>query len=308
MKVCRDLNKFKAINPVVTIGMFDGVHLGHLSVLEQLKANAVKAGGESVVLTFWPHPRLVLSKEKDLKYLSTLENKADLIGNAGIDHLVVIPFTKEFAKIPSCQFIKEYLVDKLNVHNLVIGYNHQLGKNRDGDYDTLSECANLYGFDVSQLNAYTYEGGKVSSSEIRRYLLEGEAIKANKLLSYEYSVGGTVVGGKNIGEKIGFPTANIKPFDDHKLIPAGGVYAVRVFLLGKEYKGMLNIGNRPTVNTDESDITIEVNIFNFAEDIYKKEIKVSFVKKIRDEMCFPEVDDLIKQLNIDREDCKSVFN
>jgi riboflavin kinase / FMN adenylyltransferase len=302
MRIHRNTDSFTIINPVVTIGIFDGVHLGHRHILQKIKEGAESINGESVVITLWPHPRLVLNNNPQvLRYLSSIEEKALLLEQAGLDHLIIIEFTKEFAQLTSCEFIKDILVDRVGIKHLVIGYNHKFGKNREGDFQNLKSCADQYNFSIERAEAVSNHGLKISSSLIRENLLSGNLEDANRSLGYDYFLQGKVTGGNRMGREIGFPTANIMPRDEHKLIPCDGVYAVRVEVDNFLHGGMLNIGYRPTLNSPEPVKTIEVNIFNFDGDIYTKDITLFFKKRLREEKKFENIEQLREQLVKDKE-------
>ncbi len=291
----------KLKNPVVSIGIFDGVHLGHAAILGKVKSVAQKINGESVIVTFWPHPRVVLGKESvQLKFLSTLHEKQILLEKHDINHLLIIPFTYEFSRIPACEFVKSYLVDTIELKNLIFGFNHHFGRNREGNFENLKECAGRYGFSIEQLSPVLVNEYQVSSSLIRDYIIAGEIQKANKLLGYNYFIEGKIVGGKQIGRVIGFPTANIYVDDSHKLIPADGVYAVEVLIFETIYAGMMNIGFRPTINHQGEGKSLEVHIMNFEGNVYNHEIQIRFVSKLRDEKRFANLEELKKQLEADR--------
>ncbi|MCG6187494.1 bifunctional riboflavin kinase/FAD synthetase [Maribellus maritimus] len=301
MKTYEELSKFNAKNPVVTIGTFDGVHLGHRIVIDRLKAYAKKYGGETVIFTFYPHPRLVTKPdETNLRLLTTLEEKKQLFASLGIDHLIVYPFTKEFSELTYTEFVKTILVDKIKTHCLVVGYDHKFGKDRQGGFEYLKECALKYNFEIEKLEPLLLNDIHISSTKIREALQKGDVKTANKYLGYEFTLHGTVVEGKRLGRQIGFPTANIESSDIHKLIPGYGVYAVKIFSEGIEHTGMLNIGTRPTFNQNADNRSIEVNIFDFEKDIYKKEVTLTFVDKIREEKKFPGVEALVEQLKKDK--------
>lgn len=301
MKIYHDLNDFKKIkNPVVTVGTFDGVHVGHQEIFRRMQEMAIQDGGETVVVTFHPHPRLVVhSDNKNLRFINTLEKKYRLIEKTGIDHLVIIPFTPEFSKLSSRKFVKQYLVDRIGVFKLVIGYDHHFGKNREGDIAALKLMGKEYGFMVEEVPARFIHNIAVSSTQIRNALRLGEVRLASDLLGYEYSIMGKVVPGRKIGRDIGFPTANIELQDEYKLISAVGVYACRIEMDGEMYHGMGNIGYRPTV--DHGDLTIEVHIFDFNREIYDETITIYFVERIRDEIRFGSLEALRKQLVKDKE-------
>lgn len=301
MKIYYGLEEFKsAKNPVVTTGTFDGVHLGHKKIIHRLKDIAASIKGETVILTFSPHPRLVLFPEdNNLKLLNTPEEKAALLSDAGIDHLIIHPFTREFSRLSSAEYVRDILVNRIGTKRLVTGYNHQFGRNREGSLENLKEFGFTYGFEVEEVSALVLDNVKVSSTKIREVLLQGEVETASRYLGYDYPLSGNVVHSSKIGHSIGFPTANIVPPDRFKLIPADGVYAVKVYFSDREYNGMMNIGVKPTVN-NQSKRGIEVHIFDFHEDIYDRELKVVFKKKLRDEIKFSGLEELKKQLEMDK--------
>ena len=292
----------KLISPVVTLGIFDGVHRGHQDLLGHLVSRAKEINGESVVITFDPHPRLVLDKNRnELSFLTTMDEKKTLLGNAGIDHVIIIRFTPEFSRMNACDFVKEVLVQKIGTSYLVVGYDHHFGKDGGGNFDTIKECAASFGFSVEQVQGLKTEEGAISSSIIRDALLKGKLDDANRLLGYNYSLRGSIVKGRRIGRMLGFPTANIKPDYQYKLIPGDGVYAVGVQIDRFWLKGMLSIGKNPTVSTASDIRSIEVNIFDFEKDIYGKEIKVVFRSRLRDEIKFDSIEQLARQMELDRE-------
>lgn len=299
MKIYHNIEEFEGVeNPIVTIGTFDGVHVGHQKIISRMKELAKKLNGETVLITFYPHPRLVIHPDsKNLKFINTQDRKIKLLEKVGIDHLIVIKFTHEFSKQTSANFIQSYLVEKIKTRKLIIGYDHHFGKNRIGDFNTLYDLGKKHGFEVEKIPAQDVKNIAVSSSKIRKALTEGKIKKANSLLGYEYSITGIVVGGQKIGRKIGFPTANIEQSDEYKLITANGVYACRVEYNGRMYQGMGNIGVRPTINNGS--LTIEVNIFDFDIEIYDEEITIYFVDRIRDEEKFGNLDLLKEQLTKD---------
>ncbi|MCG8580893.1 MAG: bifunctional riboflavin kinase/FAD synthetase [Bacteroidales bacterium] len=300
MKVHSDFSTFSAHKPVITIGMFDGVHTGHRVLLGQLTDMAKAVGGESVVITFWPHPRMVLKQDADkLRFLTSPEERTKLFGQLGIDHLVLIPFSLELANLTAEEFIQQILIDKLNIHHLMVGYNHRFGKGRQHSYEEYQGFATKYSFTISLVEAVLTDGMQTSSTDIRNHLLAGEMKAANRILGYEYAVSGRVVGGQQLGRRIGYPTANIEVEEPYKLIPPDGVYAVKVRVEGKDYGGMLNIGYRPTVNHNVDHRSLEVHIFDFNRDIYSEEIELEFVERVRDEQKFANVDALKAQLKKD---------
>lgn len=302
MRIYNNLQSFNAKKPVVTIGTFDGVHKGHHIVLDRLKDISYLTGGETVVFTFYPHPRLVLApEEQSLRLLTTLDEKIDLLRQADIHNLIVYPFSVEFAKLSYAEFVKKVLVEEIRTDSLVVGYDHRFGKNREGGYEYLQKCAEIYGFNIERLDVLLMNEVNISSTRIRNALESGDISMANLFLGYRYTLQGKVVEGQKLGRTIGFPTANIESSDIHKLIPGYGVYAVEVNIDGKKYKGMLNIGFRPTFNLNADQRSIEVNIFDFDDEIYGKEVKLVFIGKIRDERKFPGKDALVQQLHLDKE-------
>lgn len=307
MKIYRGLDGLKSIrNPVVTVGTFDGVHLGHNQIFSRMKKLAEDCGGETMVVTFHPHPRLVIHPDsKNLKFINTQQRKYQLIEQAGIDHLLIIPFTREFAATDARTFIKDILFDHIGICQLVVGYDHHFGRNREGSFGELKLLAKEFSFKVEQIPAKDIDNIAISSTKIRNALNSGEIKMANTLLGYEYSITGKVVEGNKIGRKIGFPTANIELEDEYKLITAMGVYACRVEYGNKVYLGMGNIGYRPTIN--KSDLTIEVHIFDFDREIYGETITIFFVDRIRDEIKFESLEALRQQLIRDRVKVKKLF-
>jgi len=301
VKLHTNLNQFKAKKPVVTIGTFDGVHLGHQKVILRLQEFAKQHDGETVIFTFHTHPRLVTSpNEGNLRLLTTLNEKINLFEKYGIDHLIVYTFDKVFSELSYTEFVEKILVEKIGTHCLVVGYDHKFGKNREGGFDYLQKCAEKFSFEIERLDALAVDKDNVSSTKIRNALENGDIEKANRFLGYQFTLHGKVVEGKQLGRTLGFPTANIEASDKHKIIPGYGVYAVKVEINGAEYKGMLNIGTRPTFNNNADNRSIEVNIFDFENDIYSKEITLKFVGKIRDEQRFGSIEMLVDQLKKDK--------
>ncbi|MBT4774236.1 MAG: bifunctional riboflavin kinase/FAD synthetase [Crocinitomicaceae bacterium] len=301
MKVYTDISDFKNVkNPVVTTGTFDGVHFGHQKIIDRLKSVATKIGGESVLLTFHPHPRMVLfPDDEDLKLLSTREEKIKRLESAGLDHLIIYPFSRKFSRRTATEYVRDLLVNEIGVKTLVIGYDHQFGRNREGNFEQLIELAGIYDFKLEEIPAQELDDVKVSSTKIRNALLKGDVKTASKYLSHDYKVSGIVVKGRQLGRELGFPTANISVLDRYKLIPGDGVYAVNVKVNKGNFKGMLNIGYRPTVGGLYK-ATMEVNIFEFNENIYGHFIGVEFVKRLRDEIKFDSVEELKIQLELDK--------
>lgn len=289
-------------NPVVTLGTFDGVHRGHMELLKAVVSAANRSGGESVVVTFSPHPRLVLSENpEELSFLTTIEERERLLKETGIDHLIIVKFNEHIVNMGACEFIKKVLVDKIAIKHLIVGYDHHFGRGRAGDFNTISRCALKYGFTVEQVKEVSANQGTISSTSIRVALLNGRLDEANRYLGYSYSLTGTVIEGRRIGRVIGFPTANIMPSDRYKLLPGNGVYAVEVDLDGNMLKGMLSIGSNPTINPDPRIRSVEVNIFEFDGDLYGRDITVVFRFRLRDEIRFKTLSRLSRQMELDRE-------
>lgn len=300
MKIYHGIDDFVRLNyAVVTSGTFDGVHVGHQKILSRLRETAEKNGGETVVITFWPHPRLVLHPEDtSLKLLNTFEEKADLLKAQGIHHLVRIPFTKEFSQLSSEEFITQIIVDTIGTRKLVIGHDHHFGKNREGSFEQLLADGPKYGFEVEEIPRQDIDHVGVSSTKIRKALEEGDIDTATHFLGNFYSLTGRVVMGDKLGRLLGYPTANIEVDTAYKLIPADGIYAVTVDHGHKSYKAMLYIGNRPTVNGVKRNI--EVNLFDFAQDIYGESLTVQFHKLIRGDIKFNDLEALKAQLHLDK--------
>lgn len=308
MQIHYGLDNFEAKRPVVTIGTFDGVHLGHREVIAELKRIAHETGGESVVFTFFPHPRMVVTPNEDtIRLLTSQAEKCILLEELLLDHLVIYPFTREFASLSYTEFVKNILVDQMHICKFVTGYDHKFGHDRQGDFLALKILGDFHGFEVEQLDPLLVENVAVSSTKIRQALETGDIQKASHYLGYPYLLKGKVVEGRRLGREIGFPTANILPDDQHKLIPTDGVYAVLVNVGGVQYKGMLNVGTRPTVNTNVDHRSIEVHILDFSADIYQSDISVSFVERIRNEVKFGSLDQLKEQLVLDKTRTLSIF-
>ncbi len=308
MKVYTNLDDFKGVkNPVVTTGTFDGVHLGHQKIISRLKDAAREENGETVLLTFSPHPRMVLfPDDNELKLLNTRSEKIELLEKYGIDHLIIYPFTKEFSRLTSIEFVRNILVNSIQTKRLVIGYNHHFGRNREGSFEHLKEYGPLYGFGVEEIPAKDMDNIQISSTKIRNALLIGDVKTATNYLGHPYTLSGTVVKGKQLGRKIGYPTANLKISDNYKLIPGDGVYAVQVKYSNNTYAGMLNIGNNPTIEGKGK--SIEVNIFDFDKMIYEEEVTVIFVERLRDEVKFNSLEELKQQLAKDKLESLSKMN
>ncbi len=307
MNVSHNIADFRPTkDTVVTIGTFDGVHLGHRRVIEQVKATAARIGGESVLLTFFPHPRMVLFPNTEQLLITTEEEKIALLKNLGIDHLIIHPFTREFSMLSSGEFIEQILVKGLRTKKLVIGYDHHFGKDREGSFENLKNSGPKWGFEVEEIPAHESDHIKVSSTRIRQALAAGEVEVANNLLGYRYRLSGTVVKGQQLGRKLGYPTANIISPEPYKLMPGNGVYAVNVISSGKKFGGMMNIGVRPTV--DGLHRTTEVNIFDFDADIYGESLTIEFVKWVRGEQKFAGLEELKIQLGADKIAVQKILN
>jgi riboflavin kinase / FMN adenylyltransferase len=284
---------------IVTIGTFDGVHIGHKLILEKLIQNAKEHNCESVVLTFFPHPRMVLQESSDVKLINTIEEKSELIEEIGIGNLIIHPFDHNFSRLTAEEFVKTILVDQLNIKKIIIGYDHRFGRNRTANIDDLIVYGKQYDFEVEQISAQEINDNAVSSTKIRNAILEGNISLANKYLGYNYTFSGEVVKGKQLGRTIGFPTANIQINESYKLIPKNGVYIVKSNYDGNTIFGMMNIGNRPTVNGESQ--TIEVNFFDFHNDIYNKIVSIEILDFIREEQKFDSLDSLKSQLSKDQQ-------
>lgn len=300
MKIYYSIDDFLRLDyAVVTSGTFDGVHLGHQTILNRLKEIAERNHGETVVITFWPHPRVILQPEDNsIKLLNTFEEKAELLKEQGIQHLLRIPFTKEFSQITSQEFITNILVEKIGTRKLVIGYDHRFGRNREGSFEELKVNGPRYGFEVEEIPRHDVDHVGVSSSKIRKALEEGDIATASHFLGKPYSISGFVVKGDKIGRELGYPTANIDIDSHHKLIPNEGIYAVTVEYGHQLVKGMLYIGNRPTI--DGSRRSIEVNLFDFNKEIYGERLKINLISFLREDIRFDGLDALKEQLHIDK--------
>jgi riboflavin kinase/FMN adenylyltransferase len=308
MKVFREIDKpFLFRHAVVTIGTFDGVHKGHQKIISYLNQTAKEIGGESVIITFHPHPRFLINKEdKRLHLLNTIDEKLALLEKYEVDNVVVAPFTQEFSQLSAAQYLEDFLVNKFQPAKIVIGYDHHFGNNRSGNIEMLLANKAKYGYELEEIKKQTVDAIDVSSTKIRMALEAGEIKKANHLLGHAYGIEGMVMKGQQIGRTIGFATANIAVPVAYKLIPATGVYAVTVFVRNKWYQGMLNIGYRPTF--EGNDRTIEVHIFDFDQEIYGEQIKIEMVDRIRDEQKFEGIDQLKKQLEKDKVSSKAILN
>ena len=300
MKIYDGIAAFRKLKfAVVTSGTFDGVHTGHQTVLKRVIETARKEKGESVLLTFWPHPRLVLNNDKTfLKLINSIREKETILNELGIQHFIKIPFTREFAQMSSERFIRDILVDKIGTKKLVIGYNHRFGRNREGSFENLMHKSYDYGFEVEEIPRQEVDNIGISSSLIRKALHDGDVESASRFLGRPYLLNGTVIHGDKLGRILGFPTANIQVQEEYKLIPGNGTYAVWVKVENGTYRGMLNIGIRPTLNGNQQ--RIEVHILDFENEIYNSDLAVTFVKRLRDEKKFDSLDALKNQLETDK--------
>ena len=303
------MNVIEDIHPqsptVATIGFFDGVHLGHRFLIQQVKVAATQAGWQSSIITFPVHPRQVIQSEFQPQLLSSPEEKIELLASTGVDNCILLPFTRELSQLTAYEFM-QLLYDKYKVRMLVIGYDHRFGHNRAETFEDYCRYGRELGIHIMQASAYTQEQDKVSSSAIRRALQTGDIRTASKFLGYHYYLEGTVVGGYKVGRKIGFPTANLRVDFPNKLIPSIGVYAVYVYVNGEKHKGMLNIGYRPTINNG-TDLSIEVHILDFQGDIYHQKMRIEFIEFLRPEEKFHSVDELILQMQKDKKDTIQVL-
>tara|TARA_B110000046_G_C12935751_1_gene373510 strand:+ start:223 stop:1170 length:948 start_codon:yes stop_codon:yes gene_type:complete len=302
-----DLGVFK--NSVVTIGTFDGVHLGHQKILTRLSDRAKEIAGESILFTFYPHPRMIVFPENhNLKLLQTIDEKVDSLDTFGLDNLIIYPFTKEFSRLTAFEFVRDILVEKLKVKTLVIGYDHQFGRNREGDLDFLKETAKIFDFVVEEISAEEVQEVNVSSTKIRKSLQNGNIEQANEFMGRPFICTGNVVEGLKLGRKMGFPTLNVSIENEHKILPIDGVYAVQVRIGESLHEGMMNIGGNPTVNHDISaDKKLEVHLFDFNENVYGREVTVLFHKFIRDEKTFSNLEELKSQLSQDENEVRNFF-
>lgn len=299
MKVFHSINQFESKSKtIVTLGTFDGVHVGHKKIIERLLLNAKELNCESLVLTFFPHPRVVLQKDSDVKLLNTIEEKSDLLAKTGLDNLVIHPFDQAFSRLTAEEFVKNILVDAFNIKKIIIGHDHRFGRNRTANIDDLIAFSKIYDFEVEQISVQEINDVAVSSTKIRNAILDGNIELANKYLNYKYSFEGKIVKGKQLGRTIGFPTANFELENNYKLIPENGVYIVESQINQKMFFGMMNIGFNPTVSGNTK--TIEVYYFDFDGDLYNKKISVSILHRLRSEQKFDSLEALKKQLNLDK--------
>lgn len=300
LKIITDLSEYSSSKKTfVTIGTFDGFHIGHKKVLRNLVEQAKKKEAVSILLTFFPHPRMVLNNDSSIELLNTIDERIELLKESGIDVLIIHKFSPAFAKQSALTFVRDVLVQKLNISKLFIGYDHHFGKNREGSFEQLKELGNTYGFKVKKIAQKDIADVVVSSTKIRKALKKGAIEQANSFLGYCYRLNGIVVKGKNLGEKIGFPTANLQIEETYKLIPKNGAYLVRTYIENVPYHGMMNIGYRPTV--DGKNKTIEIHIFNLNTNLYGKKLQIEILSFMRDEQKFSSISELKKQLVQDKE-------
>lgn len=307
MNIYHHIDEFKAVNgAVVTIGTFDGVHQGHRKIITNIVQLAKASGGESVLLTFFPHPRMILHPEdQSLKLITTIAEKASLLEALGIDHLIITPFSRDFSNQTPQQYIENVLVKQIGTKKIVIGYDHRFGKDRSGGLEDLQRLGPVYGFDVMEIPEQDINEVAVSSTRIRAALLDSDIATANTFLGYPFFITGKVIRGDQIGRQIGYPTANIQPLENYKLIPGDGIFAVKLDIDGVTYKGMAYIGTRPTVNGLTRNI--EVNIFDFDREIYNQTIRMEFLQYIRGDVKFASLDELKAQLAQDKVDVLEVL-
>ena len=300
MKIVKDKSALNYTKySIATIGYFDGIHLGHKKIIKELVNQAKLNDGKSVLITFWPHPKIVLKKDTNIHFLLSKEDKYKFLKNEGIDIIYLIEFTKDFSKVKAEKFIQEYLVKRLKINKLIIGYNHCFGYNREGNFNYLEKNRGKYHFNIQEIKKEEINNNfDISSSSIRKEIHEGNLKKANVMLGYNFFIKGKVIKGDGIGKKIGYPTANILLIDKEKIIPGNGVYVCKIFIENKYYGGMLNIGFRPTVNGKER--RIEIHIFGLNYDLYDKILKIILIHKIRDEIKFTTLDELKVQLGKDK--------
>lgn len=308
MKIHNGFQKLNLTRPVVTVGIFDGVHHGHMAIINRVVTCTAETGGESVVITFEPHPRMVLDKKPaGFSFLSTMDEKKELLAGAGIDHLIVIRFTSGFSRMSAREFVKNILSLHLGTKHMIIGHDHRFGYRGDSDFFRIREYAGEYGIIVEQIEGVRSDGDVISSSRIRNALLSGRLDEANRWLGYNYSLKGKVVKGKGLGRSLGFPTANIEPGDKLKLVPANGVYAVEIVTEGLTRPGMLSIGTNPTVNRDVSLRSVEVHIFDFDREIYGNELEIIFRHRLRDEIRFENTGQLVRQMRTDMDNTLKIL-
>jgi len=307
MTIYNNINEFSSTdNTILTIGTFDGVHLGHQKVLERLTNTAIENNLKSTVLTFFPHPRTILNPDKPLKLINSVKERTELLNRSKVDNLIIHPFDKNFSELDPEKYVVEILVKKLKAKIILIGYDHKFGKNRTADITDLKIYGKKYGFKVIEIKAEEISNIAISSTKIRKAISEGNISTAKKYLGYDFSLSGKIVHGKSIGRTLGFPTANIEVKEEYKLLPKNGVYLIQSVINHNKYFGMMNIGIKPTIK--ESSKTIEVNFFDFEGDLYDKNIEVNIKKFIRDEIKFDSLELLKSQILKDKINCNSIID
>ena len=307
MKIFHSINDFSSTKKtILTLGTFDGVHIGHKKILKKITQNTENQKYESLVLTFFPHPRMVLQEHSDIKLLNTIDEKIDLLEKIGIENLVIHPFDEAFSRLTAEEFVRNILVDRFHIQKIIIGHDHRFGRNRTANIDDLIAYGKEYGFEVEQISVQEINDISVSSTKIRNAILEGDMALANDYLGYDYFLTGSIVKGKQLGRTIGFPTANLKIEESYKLIPQNGVYIVKSIIDGQSVFGMMNIGFNPTVDGQKQ--TIEIHYFNFNADLYNQKISVSILQRIRSEQKFESVELLKEQLEKDKKKSLSYLN
>ncbi|WP_374951702.1 bifunctional riboflavin kinase/FAD synthetase [Mucilaginibacter sp.] len=307
MKIYNSLEDFTPVaNAVVTIGTFDGVHIGHRKIIARIEELAEASGGETVILTFFPHPRMILHPEdENIKLITTIDEKAQLLSQLGVDHLIITPFSRDFSNQSAEAYIRDVLVNKIGTKKIVIGYDHRFGKDRKGGLQDLLAHAPLYAFEVIEIPEQDINDVAISSTRIRKALLDGDIEIANECLGYPFFITGSVIRGDQLGRTLGYPTANLMVGEQYKLIPSDGIYAVKVKVEGQQHNGMAYIGHRPTVNGMTRNI--EVNIFDFSADIYNKELRMEFLHFVRADIKFASLDELVVQLGKDKQDVQALL-
>ena len=307
MTTVQSINEYdKVHSTVITIGTFDGVHIGHRKILERLSKNANELGLKSTVLTFFPHPRMVLQKDTDIKLLNTIDEKAQILDQSGLDFLIVHPFTQEFSRLSATEFVRDLLVNKLKSKKIIIGYDHRFGRNRNANITDLVAFGNTFDFEVEEISAQEIDDVSVSSTKIRKALEKGDVLTANAYLGYHYMLTGKIKRGKGIGRQLNFPTANLHIEEAYKLIPKTGSYVVQCTIDGRKVYGMMNIGFNPTISeinqsTDQRKKSVEVHFFDFDEDLYERKLQINILERLRDEQKFDSVEDLKEQLAKDKQ-------
>ncbi|MCK8523827.1 bifunctional riboflavin kinase/FAD synthetase [Aquimarina sp. D1M17] len=307
MKLYNDANTYTSSSPsVITIGTFDGVHIGHKKIIERLVESAKRNDLESVVLTFFPHPRMVLQQDSNIKLINTIDERSQILKETGLDHLVIHPFTKEFSRLTAGEYVQEMLIDNLNARHIIIGYDHRFGRNRNSNITDLASYGIQNNFTVEEISKQDIDNVAISSTKIRQALLEGDITKANTYLGYNFMLTGKVVKGKELGRKLSYPTANLHIQETYKLIPKKGVYIVQSKIDNKLYFGMMNIGNNPTVNGTQQ--SIETHFFDADFNLYEKKIQIELLKRIRDEKKFDSIEQLQEAMQQDEELSREYIN